>query len=95
MEPQPIVFKDAAQLAEFAHELVSQTMASIGLGRLPKPSDKITRRQMITVLGSRRKFEEAVEAGHLKVHKSNPEAPNSTMWAYVADWQRFIKQNMN
>lgn len=88
-----IVFESPAQLAEFAHELVSQTLATVGLGRVPKPTDKISRRQMVSIVG-RTRFEAAVNSGMLKVHKNNPEAVNSTMFAYVADWQRFLKQKV-
>jgi len=79
---------------ETIREAVEITLAELGIKGSPLQSGRIYRRQMIETIG-RVRYDEAVQKGWLIVHKHNPEASNSKVFATRGDWDRFLKRHTN
>jgi len=82
------------ELNHYAEILVKATLAELGIKGSPIQSGRIYRRQMVEIIG-RVRYDEAVRNGGLIIHKQNPNASNSKVYATRESWERFLKLHTN
>jgi len=77
------------ELVDIIHDTVKSTLAHVNLKASGLNSGRIYRQEMIRILGSPSRFENARRRGQLKVHKDGNRT--SKVWARREDFKRFLK----
>ena len=75
-------------LTEFVRLVVKETINELGV-KIEGPN-RIKRSEIVRIIG-RQRFDQAVERGELKVHKTGT-AKSAGVWVKMEDWQKFYKE---
>lgn len=77
------------ELVDIIQSAVNSTLANMNLKASGLNSGRIYRQEMIRILGSRSRFENARRTGQLKVFKDGNRT--SKVWSRREDFERFLK----